>query len=160
MHSPAAQPLGDVPPGGALDASRRRMPAAAEANARLSRDHLAPRRAREFAAEHLRDWGVSESLVGGVLLVASELVTNAFRHGGGGEVHFRLGLRHDVLYVDVADEGPYSGRLSARPAGTGQESGRGLLLVEHTSSRWGHRPLAENPNLGKSVWAEFAEVRA
>lgn len=126
------------------------------------------RQARLFARETLQRWGLSE-LFDNVALVASELVTNALRHGVGPDAtgraavlppagrgpavpSVRLGLAHWTSRVvcsvrDPSDQGPM-----ARTPDFIAESGRGLHLVASCSDAWGWHPLA---GAGKVVWALF-----
>jgi anti-sigma regulatory factor (Ser/Thr protein kinase) len=88
----------------------------------------------------------------GVLLLVTELVTNAVRHGEvGGDQPVRVGVhRQDgCLRVEVLDAGPGFEPATPRPAGTG--GGWGLYFVECFSSRWGISP---EPT-GTCVWFEI-----
>ena len=83
-----------------------------------------------------------------LLLVVSELVTNAVLHGLP-PVRVRLRSAADALSVEVFDQGHV---LPDRGDGEpDQESGRGLLLVEVLANRWGSRASGA----GKVVWAEL-----
>ncbi|MEU2820846.1 ATP-binding protein [Streptomyces bacillaris] len=100
-----------------------------------------------------------------VLLVASELVTNAITGAGAGIlaepptwrelerldlVHVRLvGLRDSVVVEvwDVSDEPPRLQRV-----GDDAEGGRGLVLVQELAARWGSYRAPG----GKAVWAQLA----
>ncbi|MFC9914170.1 SpoIIE family protein phosphatase [Streptomyces sp. NPDC127197] len=108
--------------------------------------------ARRFTARTLRRWKVEEG-ADAVLLVVSELVTNALVHTGG-PVHVDLILRGDRLRVSVNDASP---RAPAKPVIVDWEStgGRGLLLVEAMSESFGSVPVAG----GKQVWSEIAVPR-
>ncbi|WP_330302673.1 MULTISPECIES: SpoIIE family protein phosphatase [unclassified Streptomyces] len=104
--------------------------------------------ARRFTARTLRRWNVEE--VGdAVLLVVSELVTNALVHTQG-PVRLDLMLRGDRVRVSVSDSSP---RAPAKPVIVDWEStgGRGLLLVEAMSESFGSVPVAG----GKQVWSEI-----
>lgn len=87
---------------------------------------------------------VSDSLE----LIASELVGNVYRHGGG-EVELRVDVAGDSVLLEVSD--PDEGHPRLRCAGADEESGRGLFLVEAVSTAWGVTP---RPDGGKSVWAQ------
>ncbi|MFF5362905.1 SpoIIE family protein phosphatase [Streptomyces scabiei] len=104
--------------------------------------------ARRYTRRVLRRWGV-ESTADTVLLVVSELVTNALVHTDG-RVRLDLTLLADRLRVAVADSSP---RTPAKPTVIGWEAtgGRGILLVEAMSSAWGTVPVSG----GKQVWAEI-----
>lgn len=103
--------------------------------------------ARRFTARTLRSWGVEEE-IDVALLVVSELVTNAVAHTQG-EVRLDLTLSADRLRIAVNDASP---RSPVRPADVDWSAtgGRGLLIVEATTSSWGSVPLSG----GKQVWAE------
>ncbi|MEU1854118.1 SpoIIE family protein phosphatase [Streptomyces sp. NPDC019990] len=104
--------------------------------------------ARRFTRRTLRSWGVTED-VDVVLLVVSELVTNALVHTDG-RVRMDLTLIGSRIRVAVADASP---RSPVRPASIGWEAtgGRGVLLVEAVSAAWGTLPVSG----GKQVWAEL-----
>jgi hypothetical protein len=105
--------------------------------------------ARRFTSRTLRSWDVEDE-IDAVLLVVSELVTNALVHTQG-EVRLDLILATDRLRVAVCDGSP---RTPAKPASVDWEAtgGRGLLLVEAVSESWGSVPLSG----GKQVWGEIA----
>ncbi|MFI6559152.1 SpoIIE family protein phosphatase [Streptomyces sp. NPDC050534] len=105
--------------------------------------------ARRFTARTLRGWQVGE-VADAVLLVVSELVTNALVHTQG-PVRLDLALRGDQVRVCVTDSSP---RAPAKPVIVDWEStgGRGLLLVEAMSEAFGSMPVAG----GKQVWSEIA----
>ncbi|MEU9234314.1 SpoIIE family protein phosphatase [Streptomyces subrutilus] len=105
--------------------------------------------ARRFTARTLRSWGVAGE-TDAALLVVSELVTNALAHTQG-EVGMDLTLSADRLRIAVSDASP---RSPVKPAWVSWEStgGRGLLIVEATTTAWGSVPLSG----GKQVWAEIS----
>lgn len=83
-----------------------------------------------------------------VLLVISELVTNAVRQGDG-PVRITLEAADDSLMVEVFDTGH---RLPAMgDAALDSTGGRGLHMIETVSDGWGVR---EDLN-GKTVWARL-----
>ncbi|MEU1010345.1 SpoIIE family protein phosphatase [Streptomyces sp. NPDC005890] len=104
--------------------------------------------ARRFTARTLRRWHVEE-VADAVLLVVSELVTNALVHTQG-PVHVDLVLRGDRVRISVSDSSP---RAPAKPVIVDWEStgGRGLMLVEAVSETFGSVPVAS----GKQVWSEI-----
>ncbi|MFI6038560.1 SpoIIE family protein phosphatase [Streptomyces sp. NPDC051315] len=108
--------------------------------------------ARRFTARTLRRWKV-EDAADAVLLVVSELVTNALVHTQG-PVRVDLVLRGDRVRVCVSDSSP---RAPAKPVIVDWEStgGRGLLLVEAMSDSFGSVPVAG----GKQVWSEIVVPR-
>ena len=105
--------------------------------------------ARRFTARTLRSWQVAQE-ADSVLLVVSELVTNALVHTQG-EVRLDLTLAGDRLRVAVSDSSP---RAPVKPASIDWEAtgSRGLLLVEGMTASWGSVPLSG----GKQVWGEIA----
>ncbi|MEV5956502.1 SpoIIE family protein phosphatase [Streptomyces sp. NPDC051987] len=108
--------------------------------------------ARRFTSRTLRRWKVEEA-TDAVLLVVSELVTNALVHTQG-PVRLELTLRGARVRVCVSDSSP---RAPAKPVIVDWEStgGRGLLLVEAVSESFGTMPMAG----GKQVCSEIAVPR-
>ncbi|MDH2427562.1 ATP-binding protein [Sphaerisporangium sp. TRM90804] len=86
-----------------------------------------------------------------VMLLATELTANAVLHSGsrhGGPIWVTLSESDHAIRVSVRDTGspdrPYvSGDLWS-------EGGRGLLLVEEISQRWG----VTDDQAGRTVWCE------
>ncbi|NUP47300.1 MAG: PAS domain S-box protein [Catenulispora sp.] len=103
---------------------------------------------RQFAVETVDTWTCPDAAIRDTVeLLTSELLTNAVKHGrGGGTVTLRLLCFHDRLTVEVTDHSSREPR--ARHAGVGDESGRGLMLVEALAQAWGTRPTGG----GKTVW--------
>jgi PAS domain-containing protein len=104
--------------------------------------------ARRFTARTLRSWNLTaEADV--VLLVVSELVTNALMYTHG---TVRLDFTHTAgrLRVAVTDASP---RAPAKPVAVDWDAtgGRGILLVEAVSESWGSVPVGG----GKQVWSEI-----
>ncbi|MFE6771609.1 ATP-binding protein [Streptomyces fimicarius] len=117
----------------------------------LSATRRGARLARLLATEQLRSWGLP---LEDASLVIGELATNAALHGyvPGRDFRILLSVYGDVLRIEVADT--RGDRLpEKRDAGVDSEDGRGLLLVEALSVRWGteHGPFPR-----KTVWAEVA----
>ncbi|WP_405999609.1 SpoIIE family protein phosphatase [Streptomyces sp. NBC_00829] len=103
--------------------------------------------ARRYTSRTLRAWGVKEQ-TDAILLIVSELVTNALVHTQG-QVRLDLTLTGERLRVAVSDHSP---RAPVKPANMDWEAtgGRGILLVEAVSAAYGSVPLGG----GKQVWAE------
>ncbi len=81
------------------------------------------------------------------------MVTNAFKYGRG-TIRLAIDVSTDgVVTVTVSDRMRYRPLPDAAPAGTEEESGRGLWLVELLSHGWGHRSVGGNPAHGTAVWA-------
>jgi anti-sigma regulatory factor (Ser/Thr protein kinase) len=108
----------------------------------------AVRHARRFTNRTLRAWGVAAH-ADAVLLIVSELVTNALVHTEG-PVRMDLTLVGNRMRIAVADASP---RTPVKPTSIGWEAtgGRGLLLVEAMSAAWGTVPVSG----GKQVWSEL-----
>ncbi|WP_369230011.1 SpoIIE family protein phosphatase [Streptomyces sp. R21] len=108
----------------------------------------AVRHARRFTRRALRAWG-ADADSDAVLLVVSELVTNALVHTDG-PVRLDLTLINNRLRISVSDA---SARTPIKPTSIGWEAtgGRGILLVEAMSAAWGSVPVSG----GKQVWSEI-----
>jgi anti-sigma regulatory factor (Ser/Thr protein kinase) len=90
---------------------------------------------RSSVAAHAGELGLRGDRLSNLLVVATELATNAVRHGGGAGV-LRLWSTDGTLYCQVVDEGP--GMPDPHAAGTEQtpiarDGGRGLWLVRQFS---------------------------
>ena len=102
---------------------------------------------RAFVRTTLAEWEMSAH-VDDVVLIASELVTNAVLHA---RTPYRVTLKApdlQVVRVEVADDNP---RPPVRtPDDQGATSGRGLHVVAGVATVWG----VESDGDGKVVWAE------
>lgn len=114
----------------------------------LPADDTAPGRARALTASQLGRWHTGGPARDGALLVVSELTSNAVRFGSG-PVTLRLIRTGRRLVCEIADSG--TGRPRLRHADALDDSGRGLLLVQHSAVRWGVRWTED----GKITWAEL-----
>ncbi|MDT9691339.1 ATP-binding protein [Streptomyces sp. P9(2023)] len=108
---------------------------------------------RDLTRQALRDWfgpvgGAREVLVEDVLLLVSEVVTNAYTHGGR-PYELRLDGTGGRLWVQVSDTSPVRPRPHG-PHSASRSSGHGLYLLERLSTAWGWLPRGE----GKAVWFE------
>src|SRR3954470_6861736 len=109
---------------------------------------LAPvRAARVDLHRHLEREGVPQAVVDGVLLVASELATNAVLHGAP-PIELAACVTRDVVRVEVADGS--SDLPHPRHYGSTAATGRGLGIVAAVSHSWGAFERSD----GKTVWAE------
>lgn len=115
----------------------------------LEQEPVAAFAGRRAMARTLRALRMSEDLVEDVLLVTSELITNAVEHGAG-PTRLELDQGGDRLVVRVQDGG---GGVPVLRAPVPKEAhGRGLLLVNALASDWG----CVEQDQGKYVWAEFS----
>ena len=102
---------------------------------------------RELRAE-LPAWGLGHDAVDDALLVVEELVANVVDHA---RTPFQLVVHLDggVLHVAVHDWCPIPVRV--QELDLGRLRGRGLLMVDDISTRWG----CDLDATGKTVWAEL-----
>ena|SRR5579863_4703501 len=120
----------------------------------------APGCARAHTMAVLHEWGLS-ALAETAELLVSELVTNAMRaepttspHGPKRDlavISLRLLSDGSRVIIEVGDRNPEPPTLTQ--AELDAESGRGLMLVEALSTRWGWYPATEW--YGKVVWVEL-----
>jgi anti-sigma regulatory factor (Ser/Thr protein kinase) len=103
--------------------------------------------ARAFVADRLQGWDL-EALIEVATLVASEVVTNAVIHARS-DAELSLERTATALRISVTDRG--TGAPAPRELGPGTDGGRGLMIVEKLSTRWG----AEPTGAGTRVWAEL-----
>jgi anti-sigma regulatory factor (Ser/Thr protein kinase) len=83
-----------------------------------------------------------------LMLLVSELVTNAVRHAACDRFEVRLQVRPDTLRLEVHDEGGgFEPKVAPSEDGTG---GYGLFIVDRLADRWG----VERDEGGK-IWLEL-----
>jgi len=107
------------------------------------------RRARRTIAAFLDPAEVPDRVVNDLLLLVSELVTNALVHAGSPAV-VRLDADVERIKVAVADRDPDRSLSIVEPDPLSSR-GRGVLLVDRLAARWGVEPRQE----GKIVWFEL-----
>jgi anti-sigma regulatory factor (Ser/Thr protein kinase) len=100
----------------------------------LSRDAHAPRLARRLISERFASQLEADELISAMLLT-SELVTNAVRHGHG-RITLTATMNEDRLLVEVTDEGSGLER-TMREHSLENIEGWGLKIVDAESARWG-----------------------
>ncbi|MCK1822795.1 ATP-binding protein [Streptomyces sp. XM83C] len=96
----------------------------------------------------------ADELVQGLLLIVSELVTNAVKHAAllSPMVAVEVAVGAEWIRVSVEDNHPY--RPTALEADHGRLGGRGLLLVrEITREAGGVCDVEHTANGGKVIWA-------
>lgn len=107
------------------------IPAATCRPVMLAADEYAPQRVRRELAAYAADTDIDPDVIETAKLLASELVTNAYRAyqraGLSGKCLVSLRREAEELVVLVADRAP--GVPVFRTAGKDAESGRGLALV-------------------------------
>ncbi len=115
--------------------------------------------ARHRMREQLRSNGVSDTVVDDAVLILSELLSNACRHGrplgqhsevGDGDIRaaWRVDRRGD-LTVEVTDGGGPTRPVPATPSVTAR-GGRGLNIISTLAQEWGVR----DDTVGEvTVWA-------
>ncbi len=114
--------------------------------------------ARQAVREHAN--GLPDAVQADILLLVTELVTNAVRHGGarpGAPLRLECRQAGDGLRFLVTDPGTEllsNGGPPVRPAGSmnGEAFGWGLFFVEQLAERWGVRAAP----VGTCVWFDVA----
>jgi len=114
----------------------------------LAEPHSVPQ-ARERVVE-LAEPFVDDARIPDLRLVISEVITNAVRHGGEGEMVVAVTPKPGYLCVQVTDTGD---GFAPRPHAFGpdEDGGFGLFLVEQLTRRWGLTREDSNTR----VWFEF-----
>jgi hypothetical protein len=114
--------------------------------------------ARDFARQALYAWGWlpadgadRRAAAEDVLLVVSELVTNACLHAEGPDEMW-ISCDKKVIRVEVSDRG--TGQPAPRtPHRAGRPGGHGMFIVQRLCLDWG---VVRAPGVtGKTVWAEL-----
>lgn len=91
---------------------------------------------RATLAAHASRYGADDEQIERLLIVASELATNAIRHGGGAG-RLRLWHHDNTLYCQVSDNGPGITDPTAgttRPDPTDANGGRGLWITRNLAT--------------------------
>lgn len=127
-----------------------------EAHVTLPSDPVSVSAARRHVARVLGEWGMYDDTddAGTILLIVSELATNAVLHTRGQSPAFTVRLvldRDEEVRLEVTDSHPrWPRRL---PAAVQQDNGRGLAIIralaKESAGRFGVAPTAEG---GKTVW--------
>ncbi|HET6534455.1 MAG TPA: ATP-binding protein [Actinoplanes sp.] len=107
----------------------------------------AARRARELVTEACARWDTPE-LAGPACIVVTEMVNNVVAHART-PMTVLVARQGDGMSVAVRDYSPTAPRFTGEPVPPTSHGGRGLLLIDSVSSRWGHLDVPG----GKVVWA-------
>jgi len=117
--------------------------------ARFTGDRHAPASARSFVAGQLDELvGARQPRSDDVVLIVSELVTNAVRAGAA---IIDVQLQATAKRVDLRVSDDAGGWPTPRSAGPEDTDGRGLAIVERLADSW--ETIAGNP--GKTVTATW-----
>ncbi|WP_411152982.1 ATP-binding protein [Streptomyces sp. A30] len=112
--------------------------------------------ARSLARTACATWGLSDEVTEAAALVMAELFSNAARHAWGPSVRLIVDRpADDRVYLAVIDRAPHRTPELGKPSDS-DTSGRGLVLVDALSDRWGYDRMG--PHLrpwGKRCWAEL-----
>lgn len=111
--------------------------------------------ARQALADTLAAWGFAgapagDAVVGDLLLIATELLSNAVKFSSG-EVSLALTWTGGSIRVTATDTAPAPAALA--DPGPDASGGRGLAIVAALAQRWGQTPFRGGR---KEVWAEVA----
>jgi anti-sigma regulatory factor (Ser/Thr protein kinase) len=98
------------------------------------------------------------AILGDLLMLASELVTNAIRHGRpftDGTITVAVAWDGVTAVVAVTDAGSLAGSPHVKPSPGGDgENGRGLWLVNAMAAQWGY---TRGPG-GATTWCALASA--
>ncbi|MBT2427243.1 ATP-binding protein [Streptomyces sp. ISL-112] len=130
-------------------------PSGPPAQAVFPADPEAARHARRYVREvlaHDDERRMTDDRLDDVLLIVSELVTNAYRYGTepGDAVVVTVLTTTETVRIEVDD--PRRRRPHLRDESEERGRGRGLHIVDALAARW---DVADRP-FGKKVWAEVA----
>lgn len=106
------------------------------------------RSARRFVLARCRQLVLDSRIVEDVVLLTSEVVTNAIIHGRS-EVRLRVLAAPGRLRIEVADENSRHPQLPGEDADA--LDGRGVRILDALAARWGVR----DERYGKTVWFEL-----
>jgi hypothetical protein len=107
---------------------------------------LTPRQARAFVATAVKAWGLTD-LVERAELLTSEVVTNAIVHDHS-PVHLNVEARSSSVVVEVKETTAQTYVVVAGEEVADAKHGRGMVLVDALSDRWGWWEV----DGGKVVW--------
>jgi hypothetical protein len=110
---------------------------------------------RRIVVAHLQLWN-RESLLEAAVCCVSELLANVHRHVGvpGPRCELVLTNLPDGLHFSMSDESVEVPVV--RDPEWSQECGRGIVLISHYATTFGHDQSAE----GKTIWVRLREAAA
>ena len=110
----------------------------------------APGVARRFVRDAGSAW--PGQVLEAALLVVSEVVTNAVRHGAG-TIQLCVAADDRMVRIEVTAEGVQLPRRRSASEEALGDGGRGLHLLDALTAEWGSEPREDGP--GKVVWMEL-----
>ena len=113
--------------------------------------------ARHAFATELASAGITADVRQDAVLVMSELVSNAVKHGAplpDGDVRVGWAIAHDCLHIEITDGGAVT-RPNPAVATVFALGGRGLDIVRMISREWGVTQDGDSV----TVWADVPRVR-
>ncbi|MEV7996540.1 ATP-binding protein [Streptomyces sp. NPDC086077] len=127
-------------------------PSGPPAQAMFPKSLETPARARAYVRDLLAhdDEPLDDDRLDDVLLIVSELVTNAYRYGTEPEDSLLVAVLTTPERVRVEVHDPRRARPQMRNESGERARGRGLHIVDELAVRWG----TDDRPFGKAVWAE------
>ena len=124
---------------------------AVEAALTLPPDVATVHQARAFVRDFCRSAGVAADECDTTVLLASEVVTNAFVHGRS-DARVVVSVSVESVRVEVGDDNARQPHPASEQDGA--LDGRGLRILAGLASEWGVREEA----MGKTVWFEVQRL--
>ncbi|MFJ4717454.1 ATP-binding protein [Streptomyces sp. NPDC088785] len=124
-------------------------------NQTLPREPRTAAEARRLVRVCLATWG-RDTVTDDAVTVMGELIANAVQHARGGSIRVIISRpADDRVLLAVVDRSPRATPQPVTPApAPGDESGRGLHLIDDLAQDWGYDVLGTAPSpWGKRVWA-------
>jgi anti-sigma regulatory factor (Ser/Thr protein kinase) len=138
-----------------IDIFFRTVPATSELSFEFPAHGSSVAEARRRVRAHLQDQGCGDDTCDTAVLLVSELFTNALRHTASATIGCTVRTDRDQLRIEVQDEGRGADDLALGPAGSAEEDGRGLLMVDVLSAGWGFSADGR----GQTVWCTLPNDR-
>jgi anti-sigma regulatory factor (Ser/Thr protein kinase) len=122
---------------------------------RLDCDPVSVGAGRHFVSDALAAWGLSsggsKAARADILLVTTELLSNAVKAASAPAVVLSVEGHRNRVDISVADDSPDPAvRL---PTSIDAAGGRGLLIIDTLAEHWGQRGLGDGT---KEVWAQVS----